>query len=178
MKLTGKILLSTLVLICSTILAGAILSALPLSPPASLPGTAPSLALMLVSSFVLVIGLVPIASGIRGRYVIRWLAIALMLYLATGVNTAIELTIFGTYGGERYLVVFYFLCFATTAAALARLYGSNSRSHGFRSPLSISYLDCVSPLLCSRSIKPELKDYECRPSASSCAPRCCAACCS
>ncbi|PYX29183.1 MAG: hypothetical protein DMG80_15110 [Acidobacteria bacterium] len=124
MKLTGKILLSTLALICSTMLAGAILSALPLSPPASPPGPAPSLALMVVGSLVLVIGLVPIASGLGGRYVIRWLAVALMLYLATGVNTAIELTIFGTYGGERYLMVFYFLCFATTAAALARLYGS------------------------------------------------------
>ena len=124
MKLSGKILLSTLALICSTMLAGAILSALPLSPPASPPGPAPSLALMVVGSLVLVIGLVPIASGLGGRYVIRWLAVALMLYLATGVNTAIELTIFGTYGGERYLMVFYFLCFATTAAALARLYGS------------------------------------------------------
>jgi hypothetical protein len=124
MKLTGKILLSTLVLAMATMLAGAIVSGLPLSPPVSLPGTSPSFPSMLFGSFVLVVGVVPIASGLGGRFTTRWLALGLMLFVATGVNTVIELSIFGTEGGNRYLLVFYFLCFVATTAALAMQYGS------------------------------------------------------
>src|SRR5882724_5729300 len=124
MKLTGNILLSTLILAIATMLAGAVVSALPLSPPVSLPGTSPSLPSMLLGSLVLVIGVVPIASGLGGRFATRWLALGLMLYLATGVNTVVELSIFGTEGGRRYLLVFYFLCFVATAVALAGQYGS------------------------------------------------------
>ena len=124
MKLTGKILLSTLILVVATMLAGAIASALPLAPPVSLPGPAPSFLLMVLGSLVLMVGLVPLASGLGGRYLIRWMALGLMLYVVTGVNTAIELTIFSTVGGTKYLLVFYFLCFVATAAALARQYGS------------------------------------------------------
>jgi len=124
MKVIGKMLLSTLVLAMATMLAGAIASALPLAPPISLPGTTPSFRLMLLGSLLLVVGLVPIASGLGGRYITRWLALALMLYVVTGVNTAIELTIFSTLGGQNYLLVFYFLCFVATAAALAGQYGS------------------------------------------------------
>ena len=124
MKLTGKILLSALILAMATMLAGAIVSALPLLPPVSLPGTSPSFPLMLFASLVLVAGVVPIASGLGGRFATRWLALGLMLYLATGVNTVVELSIFGTEGGHRYLLVFYFLCFVVTAAALAWQYDS------------------------------------------------------
>src|SRR6266550_3338577 len=124
MKLTGKILLSTLILAIATMVAGAIVSALPLPPPVSLPGTSPSFPWMLFGSLVLVVGLVPIASGLGGRFATRWLALGLMLYVVTGVNTVIELSIFGTEGGQRYLLVFYFLCFVATAAALVGQYGS------------------------------------------------------
>ena len=124
MKLTGKILLSTLILAIATILAGAIASALPLSPPVSLPGTSPAFLSMLFGSLVLVVGVVPIASGLGGRFATRWLALGLMLYVATGVNTVVELSIFGTEGGRRYLLVFYFLCFVATAVAFAGQYGS------------------------------------------------------
>jgi len=124
-KLTGKILLSTLALAIATMLAGAIVSTLPLTPPVSLPGESPSLPSMLFGSLVLVVGLVPIASGLGGRFVTRWLALCLMLFVATGVNTVIELIIFGTEGGHRYLLVFYFLCFVATAAALAWQYSSH-----------------------------------------------------
>jgi hypothetical protein len=79
---------------------------------------------MLFGSLVLIVGVVPIASGLGGRFPTRWLALGLMLYLATGVNTVVELSIFGTEGGRRYLLVFYFLCFVVTAAVLAKQYGS------------------------------------------------------
>jgi hypothetical protein len=124
MKLTGKVLLSTLILAIATMLAGAIASALPLPPPVSLPGTSPSFPLMLFGSLVLVVGVVPIASGLGGRFATRWLALGLMLYLATGVNTVVELSIFGTEGGHGYLLVFYLLCFVVMAAVLAWQYRS------------------------------------------------------
>jgi len=124
MKLIGKILLSALALTIATMLAGVIASALPLSPPIPLPGESPSLPSMLFGSLVLVVGLVPIASSLGGRFVTRWLALGLMLYVATGVNTVVELVIFGTQGGHWYLLAFYFLCFVATAAALAWQYDS------------------------------------------------------
>ncbi len=96
MKLAGKILLSALILAIATMLAGTIVSALPLSPPVSLPGTSPAFLSMLFGSLVLVVGVVPIASGLGGRFATRWLALGLMLYLATGVNA-----LAGQYGSQQ-----------------------------------------------------------------------------
>src|SRR5437867_4768998 len=124
MKVTGKILLSTLILAIATMLAGAIASALPLAPPVSLPGTSPAFLSMLFGSLVLVVGVVPLASGLGGRFATRWLALGLMLYLAMGVNTVVELSIFGTEGGRGYLLVFYVLCFVAMAVGVAGLYWS------------------------------------------------------
>ena len=125
MKLTGKILVSTVILAMATMLAGAIVSALPLSPPVSLPGESPSLPSMLFGSLVLVIGVVPIALGLGGRFATRWLALGLMLYVVTGVNTVIELSIFGTEGGHGYLLVFYSLCFVATPPLPGSMIRSN-----------------------------------------------------
>ncbi len=124
MKLIGKTLLSVVALVIATMLAGAIVSKLQLSPPASPPGTAPHFLSMLLGSLVLIVGLIPIASGLGGRFTSRWPALALMLYITTGVNTVIELTIFSTLGGQRNMLAFYFVCFAMTAAVLAWQFGS------------------------------------------------------
>lgn len=124
MKIIAKTLLCVVALVIATMVAGTIVSHLPLTPERPIPGAQPSLFLMLLGSLVLVVCVVPVASGLSGRFATRWLALGLMLYVVTGVNTVIELTIFGTLGGEGYLLVFYFLCFAMTAAAFASQFGS------------------------------------------------------
>lgn len=129
MKLAGKILLPFLALVIATLVAGGILSKLPLAPPTPLPGTTPGglFVVSLYGGLLLVASLVPIASGLGGRFPIRWMSLGLMLYVATGVNTVVELSIFSTSGGGMaYMLLYYFLCFVPTMAALAWLFGSKT----------------------------------------------------
>jgi len=126
MKLIGKAFLVYIVFVIATMVGGAIVSKLPLSPPAMPPGTTQMglFAATLVGSVVLVPGLIPLAMGLGGRFPIRWLALGLLLYVANGVNTAIELTIFSTMGGTSYLLVVNLLQFVAMSAALAWMFGS------------------------------------------------------
>jgi hypothetical protein len=126
MKLVGKILLAFLALVVATLLAGAILAKLPLSPPPPLPGSTPGglFVASLYGSLLLVASLAPIASGLGGRFPLRWLSLGLMLYVATTVNTEVELLAFGTVGGHAFMLVYYFACFVPATAALAWLFGS------------------------------------------------------
>jgi hypothetical protein len=71
--------------------------------------------------------MVPIASGLGGRFSVRCLALIGLLYVANAVNGAIELSIFSTMGGERFLLVHFLVCFVATGAALAWLFGSPER---------------------------------------------------
>jgi hypothetical protein len=127
MKLVGRILLSFLALVVATLLAGAILSRLHLSPPPLLPGTTPGglFVASLYGGLLLVASLVPIASGLGGRFPVRWVSLGLLLYVATGVNTVVELSVFGTSNtGLAFMLVHYFVSFAAVTAALAWLFGS------------------------------------------------------
>jgi hypothetical protein len=126
MKLAAKILLSLLALVVATLVAGPILSRLPLVPPPPPPGATPGglFSAFLLGGLLLVVSLVPVASGLGGRFAGRWMSLALMLYLANGVNTAVELAVFGTFGGIKFGLVHDFLCFVPATAALAWLFGS------------------------------------------------------
>lgn len=126
MKLVGKTLLSYFILAIAVMLSGAILPKLHLSPPGMPPGTTPAglSAAIAVGSAILIVGLVPIASGIGGRAPTRWAVLGLMLYVATGINTVIELTIFSTMGGRAYLLAQDLIVFGAATAALAWLFGT------------------------------------------------------
>jgi len=126
MKLAGKVILATFALVIATVMSSTIVSHLPLRPPGYAPPSSQILMFpsMLLGCFVLVLGTVPLASGLGGRVLHRWLTLFGLIYLATGVNTVLELSIFSTIGGAAYLVVMYFLCFLVPAAILAWSFGS------------------------------------------------------
>ena len=103
---------------------GALATALGAGIP-SMPGTRPAqLALFaFLASLVLGVSLGPLASGLRARYLARFGALAFLAYLCLGVNTALETTIFTTYGGAAGMLVIFLpstLACTATAAALFR----------------------------------------------------------
>jgi len=126
MKFIGKTLLCAVAFIVATIVSGAILTALRLKPPVMPAGatTAGELAWMPVGCVVLAIGMAPLAAGLGGRFPIRYAALAVLLFVANGVNQTIELTIFSTMGGQAFLIVYSLIVVAVGAAALAWLFAS------------------------------------------------------
>jgi len=54
------------------------------------------LLILLLSAMVLMLALSPLAAGLRGGWAIRWFAVGLLLYIAIGLNTMLELKIFST----------------------------------------------------------------------------------
>ena len=76
---------------------------------------------LILASFALALGLAPLARRIRGGFVVRWLALALLCYVCLGVNTPIEAAIFSNLGGMATISVFSILpclLFAMTMALL------------------------------------------------------------
>src|SRR5438270_12530514 len=49
---------------------------------------------LLIATPLLMLACVPLVSGLRGGYILRWLAIAVLLFLTIGLNTMIEAKIF------------------------------------------------------------------------------------
>jgi hypothetical protein len=133
MKIIGKTLLAYFILAIAAMLSGVILPKMALSPPTMPPGTTPAglSAAVAVGSAILIVGLVPIASGIGGTAPTRWSALGLMLYVATGINTVIELTIFSTMGGRAYLLAQDLIVFGAATAALGWLFGTRQSAPSF-----------------------------------------------
>lgn len=133
MKLIGKMIVCTLTLVLATIVGGAIVSALRLTPPTAPWSTSPGIAVawMAVGSLVLIIGMVPIASGLGGHFPTRYLALAWLLIIANAVNTVLELTIFSTLGGQVFMLTQFVIAFGITAAVLARMFGSTEAASAF-----------------------------------------------
>jgi len=126
MKAVGKTLVCAFALILGTVFGGAIVPALHIQPPAMPPGAAPNLlfAWSLVGALVLAVCMVPLAAGLGGRLVNRYLALGGLLFIANAVNSAIEMTIFSTMGGQAFIVAHFFIVFVIGALALAGLFGS------------------------------------------------------
>jgi len=140
MKAVGKILLCAFALILGTVVGGALLPALHLKPPAMPAGMTPGLsfAWSFVGSLVLTICMVPLATGLGGRFTTRYLALGGLLFVANAVNSAIELAIFSTMGGEAFIIAHFFIVFAVGALALAWFFGNQHPLPSWpqKSPLS------------------------------------------
>jgi hypothetical protein len=128
MKIIGKILLCAFAYVCGTVLTGIITTLFHIAALPEFPGMTPERAFryLILFSPLLVVGVAPLAAGLGGRRGIRWLALGALVYLALGVNTAIELTAFSSTLGKAYpaLLVHYVLPCAALAAALAFLFSS------------------------------------------------------
>ena len=77
---------------------------------------------LVLGSLALALGLAPLARRIRGGFVVRWLALALLCYVCLGVNTPIEAAIFTNLGGMATIPVFSILPCLLFAAAMALLF--------------------------------------------------------
>lgn len=90
--------------------------------------------LMIAATPLLAVGLVPLASGMRGHWISRCLAMGVLLFVAIGLNTIIEALIFTNMlkGSSPWLSVHsLFPCFFA-AAVLAWGFGSSEGSTALR----------------------------------------------
>jgi hypothetical protein len=129
MKVIGKILLCAFIYVCGTVVTGIITTQLHIAVLAPFPGVTPERAFkyLVLLSPLLAIGVAPLAAGLAGRRNLRWLALGVLVYVALGVNTAIELTAFSSTLGKAYPALFvnYFLPCAVLTAALAFFFSSH-----------------------------------------------------
>jgi hypothetical protein len=116
-----------LLFVVGSILSGMLAGALHIAIPNFNPATAnpQTMFLMFILACPLLgLGLVPLAYGIRGSRTIRWLSLALFLFLCLAVNTVIEMRIFTialAHGGAGALVASFILPAILCALLLASI---------------------------------------------------------
>jgi hypothetical protein len=131
MKTGSRILLAALGYIVGSMLSGMLAVGLHFTPPARMPGTSQSgdLKAMVVAGVILACGLAPLALGLAGKRLTRWLALAAMIYVICGLNTVIEISIFSTFfkGTYAFLLTVYVFSALLAAAAFAAWPASQQR---------------------------------------------------
>ena len=117
-----RIVLSAIAYIVSLVLMGTLSPLLHLPPLKPVPGGGPQqmFLTMVLALPILILGMLPLASFLKGSWPLRWLAIAVLLYVTLGLNTLIEAKIFtGLLEGNPLTASFFWIVpSALTAAAL------------------------------------------------------------
>lgn len=105
---------------------------LPLAGPPSNTSQQTQLLLSWAAGALLVLGIFPLARRLAGSFALRWIALGSFLFLALGVNTMIELTIFSNLlgGGVAALAVLYFVQAVFLGAAVAVFFGTEEKAAG------------------------------------------------
>jgi hypothetical protein len=105
----GKLLLAPVAYGLGMVLSGMLIAALHLPTTPPVPGDTRSMEtqflISLLLSPLLVASLLPLAEGMRGKWIQRCLAIAGLLFVTLGLNTIIELTVFSTMLPDKNLLV-------------------------------------------------------------------------
>jgi hypothetical protein len=98
MKAITKIILSALAYLIGLIVTGALAPLLHLPAFPSMPGESPekSFIMVLFGAPLLAVSMLPLASGLGNSFPKRCLAMAALMFVTLGLNTLIELLIFGT----------------------------------------------------------------------------------
>jgi hypothetical protein len=86
---------------------------------------------LLIGSFVLAIGVGPLARRIRARYWVRCLILAALTYVCIGLNTPIEAAIFTNISGMRTMVVFSLLPCLLFGGVTALLFKPSGKAKPF-----------------------------------------------
>ncbi len=86
---------------------------------------------LLIGSFVLAIGVGPLARRIRARYWVRCLILAALTYVCLGLNTPIEAAIFTNISGMRTMVVFSLLPCLLFGGVTALLFKPSGKAKPF-----------------------------------------------
>ncbi|HUU15655.1 MAG TPA: hypothetical protein VMW72_00780 [Sedimentisphaerales bacterium] len=119
--------------IAGTMAGGALVSALGMKLP-SIPEQANEETMglyLLIGSFVLAIGVGPLARTIRAKYLVRCLILAGLTYVCLGVNTPVEAAIFTNIGGMQTMVVFSILPCLMFACVTALLFKPAGKGESF-----------------------------------------------
>jgi hypothetical protein len=129
MKLILRILFSSVAYLLGSMITGALAPTLHLpalrAPQGADPGA--MFLLLVIATPLLMLACIPLASGLRGGYILRWLALATLLFVAIGINTMIEAKVFSNVvSGSALAASMYSLlaCFAS-AAVLAMPMGTS-----------------------------------------------------
>lgn len=134
MKLLGKIILGGIGYGVGMILGGMLTAALGIKSLPPVPGDPRSpetqFLITLVLAPILALSLVPLARGLRGSWIERCLAVAGLVFVAIGLNTLIELTIFSDMlpDGKISFWVFFVLPSLLIAAAITSRKGQEQPS--------------------------------------------------
>jgi hypothetical protein len=121
-----------------SVLAGGMIIHLLHLPLASMPPSNTSqqthLLLCLVAGALLVLGVFPLARRLTGSFPLRWIALGSFLFLALGVNTMIEVAIFGNLlgGGVAAEGVQYFVQAVFLGAAVGFFFGTAEKIAGLQ----------------------------------------------
>jgi hypothetical protein len=86
---------------------------------------------LVLASLALALGLAPLVRRIRGTFIVRWLALALLCYVCLGVNMPIEAAIFTHMGGMATMPVLFILPCLLLAATMALLFKPLGRGDSF-----------------------------------------------
>ncbi len=125
MKPIVKILLATLAYGGGLILTGVLAPLLHIPAMPSMSDEPQSserwLLITLATTPLFMASLLPLVGGLRGTWLKRWLGVSALLFVALGLNAAIELTIFSTHGSDSLYMAFYFVlqCFLAAAVMTA-----------------------------------------------------------
>ncbi|HVZ16635.1 MAG TPA: hypothetical protein VG897_05940 [Terriglobales bacterium] len=131
-KIVARIVVASIAYITGTVVMGMLAPALHLPALKALPGATPQqyFVMLVVCSPLLIVGLLPLASGLKGMWSQRLLAIGALLYVTLGLNTLIEAKIFSTIlEGSPFLAsAQWLLPSALTAAVLTYRFGEEKQN--------------------------------------------------
>ncbi len=120
--------------VVGSIVGGVIAGVIGLETPAVPEGTDPGTILLfqLLASPILALALAFVSRGLQGRYIARWLILSLLTWLASGVNTVIEASIFTTFGAASVFTVVTWLVGSLLCCSLvALLFPPTDRGQAF-----------------------------------------------
>lgn len=130
MKIAGKILLGGIALGLGMVLSGMLIAVLHLPTIPPVPGDTRSaeaqFVISLLLSPLLMASLLPLAQGLRGNWLQRCLALGGLLFVALGLNTIIELTIFSNLLPDGNLLVSAFFVLPALLPAAVVTFGKAS----------------------------------------------------
>ena len=126
-KIFVRVVLTAVAYVVSMVLAGMLSGLLHLPAMKAIPGTSTQQVFlsMVLSLPILIVGMLPLALGLKGSGLQRWFAVAALLYVTLGLNTIIEAKIFtGLLDGNPFFAsLFWILPAALTAFALTYRFG-------------------------------------------------------
>jgi hypothetical protein len=132
MKFILKLVACVAIFAVSLIAGGVLIQLLHLpisSPFKASPQTQFQLAMLACA--LLVLGIFPLARRLAGSFAERWIALGSFLFLALGVNTMIELTIYSYLHGDGAAhAVLYFVQAVSVGAGLAFFFGTEEKAVG------------------------------------------------